>query len=180
MKKLPLALIIASGLLLALTACGSTNPTPSPPGPTLPASGPIAKPGSLLSIHPVTSPEALTYCPQIPAKHIFQTNISLKTKEVKVIYICNKNLETGEDVVQQVTAGTTNLLTAYSRPNDSTEVKIACPAMLADPLIIWVVNGGTPVPIYAPVTSCGFPQDRAAKAYQDAQKVAVDLSLPKE
>jgi len=148
--------------LIALSGC-ATTPDPEP---TVPTTNVAAQPGSLYSINPATSEFAETYCPQVEAVHLTETGVNALTKDIKIAYVCGTDFTTGEEYVSQVTGGIDKLLAAYSLPNENINPAEACVAMLADPLIVWVQDAGVSTPVYAPVNSCGFPQDGAAEAYK--------------
>jgi hypothetical protein len=146
----------------------------------------IAEPGTKFPLNPIDNQEALKYCPYIEAVPFDESGISLRTKDIKTIYVCKNDLvadAASSEVsgstthVYQVSSGVEDLLKEYSHPSENIQPDLMCPAMLADPLIIWVTTGAaTPVAIYAPVTQCGFPLDSAADLYNNLSLTEIPSS----
>jgi hypothetical protein len=189
-KKSLVTIIVGLASVTLLAGCSNPNSgtlEPDNSGPTNPiAPGepngpPLAQPGSKYPLARINDKEAQKYCPDVEAVHLADSGISPLTKEVKKAYICKDNFvfeaydeSTGNVkpnnmrtlTVYEVVGGLNVLLEAYNNPNDRINPATACVAMLADPDIVWVSSAGAdPVPVYAPVNECGFPQDKAMEAY---------------
>ena len=153
---------VVAGILLALTACTGAGSTPDPT-PSWGASRPI---------NPPTHPHVLLYCPAEDAVHFdgdpaaFDTVYSCTVESVPP---SQNGLPRTKQTVDRISPdAVAALLTAYSAPDAEPTDEQVCPALVADPLIVWVVEGDDIVAVRAPVTACGFPTPEAAAAFQDA------------
>ena len=155
----------AAMMLLALTAC--TTGSPGTESRTWGASNPM---------NPPTHPHIARYCPDEPADHF-----DGDPGAYDIVYVCtvedvppsqNGLPRTKQTVDRIAPDGVVALLTAYSAP-DATPTDDACPAMMADPLVVWIVDGDDTVAVRAPVGGCGFPTDEAATAFQDAPRETI-------
>lgn len=145
----------AAGILLALAACTPAAPDAEPR--TWGASYPMNAP---------TDPDVLRYCPNEIADHF-----DGDPGAINAVYSCT--VEPTEQTVDRIAShGVDALLTAYSAP-DAAPTDEACPAMMADPLVVWIADGDDIVAVRAPVGGCGFPTDEAKKAFQDAPRETI-------
>lgn len=175
MKKALTVIVFAATAALMLSGCAGKGAmvTPAEPDTAVPTQN-LMKPGLTKSLVTPTS-AAQKFCPDVDAVHLNETDISLKTKEMKTAYVCItlQTLvpleETSTEQVRVVTGGLMNLLEAYSKPNAEVDPTVNCIALAADPLIVNVVQGDTIIPVYAPVNVCGFPTDEAAAAFNELQ-----------
>lgn len=174
MKKVLTITVLAAVTALLLSGCaGRASSPPSEPEETT-SNQNLMKPGSYKSLVTPTA-AAQTFCPDVEAVHLTDSDISLKTKEMKTAYVCISLQtlvpleESSTEQVRMVSGGLTALLEAYSKPNAPVDPAVSCVAMMADPLIVNVVQDDKIIPIYAPVNVCGFPQDEAAEAFNNLQ-----------
>lgn len=163
-----------------LSGCSQQSPNNNIPNePTT-----VAEPGIKYPLNPIDNPEALQYCPNIEAVSFDDSGISLRTKDIKTVYICQNDAVTtttpvtdtefSTHVYQVAPQEVTNLLEKYSQPNEIVQKDLMCPEMLADPLIIWVTTGSAePTAIYAPVSQCGFPLKSVADVYSGLELTEV-------
>lgn len=154
------------GLTLVLSGCGEPEPTVKPQ-PT----STIAQPQQLTPLNPATGSEIEKYCPLVDAVSLEESGISALTKEMKTAYFCEQVYdETSQmtyNVAYQAESGLNTTLLAYSEPSEKIVQDQMCTLQLSDPLIIWVVSAGDkPIPVYAPVDTCGAPTVAAAEARQ--------------
>jgi hypothetical protein len=165
MRRAGVIAAVAAVMLLALTGC-----TPGSP-----AAEPTAW-GAMNPMNPPTHPHIARYCPNEPADHFDGDPEAFDT-----VYVCTvedvppsqnglpRTKQTADRIAPDAVAA---LLTAYSAP-DAKPTDDACAAMMADPLVIWIVEGDDTVAVRAPVGGCGFPTDEATKAFQDAPRETI-------
>jgi len=156
---------LAAGVLLALTACTSAAPGAEPR--TWGASNPM---------NPPTHPHIARYCPDEPADHFDGDPEAYDT-----VYVCTvedvppsqnglpRTKQTADRIAPDAVVA---LLTAYAAP-DAKPTDDACPATMADPLVIWIAEGDDIVAVRAPVGGCGFPTAKAKQAFQDAPRETI-------
>lgn len=172
-------LLATTTVLILLSGCAGvpgdgTPATSASPAPLSPAEdGPRP-------LFPLSSAEVLEYCPATPATHfdgdaaavdeirVCVSTVLLSTDDRSSDDSTTDDSTTGAlpaiERASRVVTGGEELLAAYAVP-DSTETAEVCAAMLADPLIVWLVTGDRVVPVYAPFDDCNFPQRAAADAY---------------
>lgn len=175
-RSLLTGLVAGAGIMaLTLTGCTSgagNEPSPTPtytvtPAPTGEPSDGTARPSSLIPLQQfVPTIEVNDYCPLDPQPvHLHQVD-----RTVDAAYLCTSSLSVTDGslttTISQVGGGLDELVAAYSVPNEAVDPNGMCTLQLEDPLLVWVIYPGQrSYPIYAPVTSCGFPQDEARAAY---------------
>lgn len=155
--------------LIALSGCTAVKPTP-------PIISHVSKPVLSSPLNPATTPEALKYCPVKKASNLHDLELNLRT--IKTVYVCGKIAEDGTvnpNIVQKVSGGLHGLLLAYDKPNAFKNPKVICPALAADPNIVWIETQGQLIPIYAPVTDCGFPNSSSVKAFNSLKLTQVSF-----
>ncbi|MBC7724575.1 MAG: hypothetical protein H7146_07485 [Burkholderiaceae bacterium] len=164
-----LAVVAVAGVLLLGGCATGTGGGVAPGGPAEVGSPSPSASFSPKPIFPITDAAVLEYCPDVPSVHF-----DGDTSAVSEIYVCSATTIAHVDdttgalpIVQRasrVVAGGDELLAAYAVP-DSADVAEACPAMMADPLIIWLHRAAGTSAVYAPIGSCPFPTDAAVAAY---------------
>ncbi|MEO5921174.1 MAG: hypothetical protein ABIQ01_08535 [Pseudolysinimonas sp.] len=172
---------VAAACLIAVVGLGLSGCWPAPD----PAVGPSfpAEPQNREPLDPITEPDVLDYCPDVPVVHYPGI-----VAPYEFVYACRAGEHRPSDGVTTYGSWQVayrivdphSLLEVYSLPND-TRRGGACPDHLADPLILWVHERGTVVAIYAPVDECGFPRDDAVTAYANADRhvlVEFDQGVP--
>jgi hypothetical protein len=142
-----------------------------------------AEPQAREPLDPITEPDVLEYCPAMPAVH-YEGFVA----PYEFVFACRAGEHRPTDGVTsygswQVVYQIMNphaVLEVYALPNDTRSLG-ACPAYVADPLILWVYSAGTVEAIYAPVDGCGFPRADAVTAYATAERhvlVEFDQGVP--
>ena len=164
-------LLAATAALLLLAGCAGVPGDGAPPASASSAPAPTTSAEvAPRPLFPLSATEVLEYCPQTPATH-FDGDIAA-VDEIRVcvatVLMSTDDPGTGTppaiERASRVVSGGEALLTAYALP-DSTGTAEVCAAMLADPLIIWLVRGESVEPVYAPMDDCDFPQSAAADAF---------------
>ena len=146
-------LLLAGSLLLA--ACGQSSPAALTAGDVVPS--------ATASYGPAIRSEA---CPSVQPQHLPK-----KLSQIQRAYVCVNEIRSvpGDgkwmfDVVEGVTGGLAELLTAY-QPADAHPTSGGCTTELPDPLVVYLDTGHS-LAVRAPRDPCSKPTGAARKAYE--------------
>lgn len=179
-RALGSATTTAAVLALLLGGCaGGGSEEGDGPGsgdrPSSEASGSPSSGGDARPLSPVTSPEALEYCPDIGARPL-DGDIG----GVEAVYLCTAELlvdldtpggERSYETVERI-VDPASVLEVYATP-DAEPTDGMCTRQFEDPRILWLDLGDEIVAVRAPVDPCGFPLDAATAAVDGAERETV-------
>ena len=148
-----LGLLPVAAAALLLAGCS----TAADPGAAAPEETPAPE-LTAVPLTPLTHPDVLAYCPDLPAGHL-----AVAAAEVVEVFRCTT--EFGLDgaptieYVDRVVEDRDALLEAYDTADTGRPADQMCTLDMADPLILWLeLATGDTVAVRAPTDECGKPQ----------------------